>query len=72
MTSAGHADSYVTATGAPGFGDPLVTELYLIGADAPGITVGGPFDSDEARDAWDRAAAARRRARRGGLRARTA
>jgi len=44
VTSAGHADSYVTATGAPGSSDPLVTDLYLIGADAPGITVGGPFD----------------------------
>jgi alkylation response protein AidB-like acyl-CoA dehydrogenase len=44
VTSAGHADSYVTATGAPGSSDPLQTELYLIAADAPGITVGGPFD----------------------------
>jgi alkylation response protein AidB-like acyl-CoA dehydrogenase len=45
VTSAGHADSYVTATGAPGSsGDALVTELYLIAADSPGITVGGPFD----------------------------
>ncbi len=44
VTSAGHADSYVVATGAPGGADPLVTELYLIAADAPGITVGGPFD----------------------------
>lgn len=44
VTSAGHADSYVTATGAPGSNDPLVTELYLIPASTPGITVGGPFD----------------------------
>lgn len=44
VTSAGHADSYVTATGAPASSDALVTELYLIAADAPGITVGGPFD----------------------------
>ncbi len=44
VTSAGHADSYVTATGAAGSDDPLVTELYLVAADAPGITVGGPFD----------------------------
>jgi alkylation response protein AidB-like acyl-CoA dehydrogenase len=45
VTSAGHADSYVTATGAVGgSADPLVTELYLIAADTPGITVGGPFD----------------------------
>ncbi len=44
VTSAGRADSYVVATGAPGSDDPLVTELYLISADAPGIAVGGPFD----------------------------
>jgi alkylation response protein AidB-like acyl-CoA dehydrogenase len=44
VTSAGRADSYVTATGAPSSADPLVTELYLIAADAPGIIVGGPFD----------------------------
>jgi alkylation response protein AidB-like acyl-CoA dehydrogenase len=44
VTSAGHADSYVTATGAPGSDDPLVTELYLIPASTQGITIGGPFD----------------------------
>ena len=44
VTSAGHADSYVTATGAHGSSDPLVTELYLIPAGSPGIEVGGPFD----------------------------
>jgi alkylation response protein AidB-like acyl-CoA dehydrogenase len=44
VTSAGHADSYVTATGAPGGADALCTELYLIPANTPGITVGGPFD----------------------------
>lgn len=44
VTSAGHADSYVTATGAPGADDPLATELYLIPASAAGILVGGPFD----------------------------
>lgn len=44
VTSAGHADSYVTATGAHGSSDPLVTELYLIPARTPGIEVGGPFD----------------------------
>src|SRR6185312_11179458 len=44
VTSAGHADSYVTATGAHGAADPLVTELYLIPAGTPGIEVGGPFD----------------------------
>src|SRR6185312_11967320 len=44
VTSAGHADSYVAATGAHGSTDPLVTELYLIPAATPGIEVGGPFD----------------------------
>ncbi|MDX6549083.1 MAG: hypothetical protein QOG33_2633, partial [Gaiellales bacterium] len=44
VTSAGRADSYVTATGAPGSDDPLVTELYLIAVGTPGIMVGGPFD----------------------------
>jgi alkylation response protein AidB-like acyl-CoA dehydrogenase len=44
VTAAEHADSYVVATGAPGTGDPLATELYLVPADAPGIEVLGPFD----------------------------
>jgi alkylation response protein AidB-like acyl-CoA dehydrogenase len=44
VTSAGHADSYVTATGAAGERGPLATELYLVAADTPGIAVGGPFD----------------------------
>jgi alkylation response protein AidB-like acyl-CoA dehydrogenase len=44
VTSAGHAASYVTATGAAGTDDPLVTELYLIAADTPGIVVGDLFD----------------------------
>src|SRR5437763_188497 len=34
----------VDATGAPGSLDPLVSELYLVAAASPGITVGGPFD----------------------------
>lgn len=44
VTSAGHADSYVTATGAAGSTDPMVTELYLVAADTPGIVVGDLFD----------------------------
>lgn len=44
VTSAGHADSYVTATGAPGSEDPMSTELYLLDAKDPGIEVLGPFD----------------------------
>jgi alkylation response protein AidB-like acyl-CoA dehydrogenase len=43
-TGAGHVDSYVLATGAPGADDPLVTELYLVAADSPGLTVTGHFD----------------------------
>jgi alkylation response protein AidB-like acyl-CoA dehydrogenase len=43
-TSAGEADSYVMACGAPGSDDPLATELYLVPADAPGLEVGAPFD----------------------------
>ncbi|MEO7296151.1 MAG: acyl-CoA dehydrogenase family protein [Candidatus Limnocylindria bacterium] len=44
VTSAGHADSYVTASGAPGSDDPTTTELYLIDARAPGLEVLGGFD----------------------------
>src|SRR6185312_62347 len=44
VTSAAHADSYVTATGAHASSDPLVTALYLVPAGTPGIEVGGPFD----------------------------
>lgn len=44
VTSAGHADSYVTATGAAGADDAMVTELYLVSADTPGIVVGDLFD----------------------------
>ena len=43
-TSAGEADSYVLACGAPGSDDPLVTELYLVPRDAPGIEVAARFD----------------------------
>jgi alkylation response protein AidB-like acyl-CoA dehydrogenase len=43
-TAAGHADSYVLACGAAGTDDPLVTELYLVAADTPGLTVSGRFD----------------------------
>jgi alkylation response protein AidB-like acyl-CoA dehydrogenase len=43
VTSAGHADSYVVATGAVGADDPLVTELYLV-LSGDGITVEKAFD----------------------------
>ena len=43
-TGAGHVDSYVLATGAPGADDPLATELYLVPAGAPGLTIPRRFD----------------------------
>jgi alkylation response protein AidB-like acyl-CoA dehydrogenase len=43
-TSAGDADSYVMAMGAPGGSDPLDTELYLVDGDAPGIEIPARFD----------------------------
>jgi alkylation response protein AidB-like acyl-CoA dehydrogenase len=43
-TSAGEADSYVLAVGAPGTDDPLSTELYLAASDAEGITIPRHFD----------------------------
>jgi alkylation response protein AidB-like acyl-CoA dehydrogenase len=43
-TAAGEADSYVLACGAPASDDPLVTDLYLVAGDAPGIEVAAPFD----------------------------
>ena len=43
-TSAGHADSYVTAVGAPGTDDPMTTELYLVDARTPGIEIRSAFD----------------------------
>lgn len=44
VTSARHADSYVTATGAIGMAGPLETELYLVDARSDGIEVLGRFD----------------------------
>jgi alkylation response protein AidB-like acyl-CoA dehydrogenase len=43
-TSAGDADDYVLACGAPGSEDPTCTDLYLIAADTPGIEPAAPFD----------------------------
>ena len=34
----------MTAVGAPGSDDPLVTEIYLVDPDTPGIETAGPFD----------------------------
>lgn len=44
VTSAGHADSHVAATGSVGGTSPLETELYLVDARAPGIDILGSFD----------------------------
>ncbi len=43
-TSAGHADSYVLAVGAPNTDDPLSTELYLVASDTDGLTIPAHFD----------------------------
>ena len=43
-TSAGVADSYVLACGAPGSEDPLVTDLYLVPGTAAGLEMAAPFD----------------------------
>jgi alkylation response protein AidB-like acyl-CoA dehydrogenase len=43
-TSAGEADSYVMAMGAPGGDGPLDTELYLVDAGAAGVGVPARFD----------------------------
>jgi alkylation response protein AidB-like acyl-CoA dehydrogenase len=43
-TSAGEADSYILACGAPGSDDPLSTDLYLVPGDAAGLEVAAPFD----------------------------
>jgi alkylation response protein AidB-like acyl-CoA dehydrogenase len=43
-TSAGEADAYVLACGAPGSDDPLATELYLVPGDSPRIEVPARFD----------------------------
>jgi alkylation response protein AidB-like acyl-CoA dehydrogenase len=44
VTSAGYADSYVTATGAIGGTSPVDTELYLVDSKTPGLEVLGAFD----------------------------
>ena len=43
-TSAGEADAYVLACGAPGSDDPLATELYLVPGDDPAVQVPARFD----------------------------
>jgi alkylation response protein AidB-like acyl-CoA dehydrogenase len=44
VTSAGHADSYVVSTRAAGATEPMVSTLYFVPRDAPGLTVSGPWN----------------------------
>ncbi|GGF44952.1 acyl-CoA dehydrogenase [Aliidongia dinghuensis] len=44
VTSAGQAQSYVVSSLAPEGQDPTQSTLYLVPADAPGLTVAGPWD----------------------------
>jgi alkylation response protein AidB-like acyl-CoA dehydrogenase len=44
VTSAGHAQSYVVSALAPTAKGPTESTLYLVPAEAPGISVAGPWD----------------------------
>jgi alkylation response protein AidB-like acyl-CoA dehydrogenase len=44
VTSAGHAQSYVVSSLAPTAKEPTESTLYLVPADAPGISVAGQWD----------------------------
>lgn len=44
VTSAGHAESYVVSTRAAGATEPMVSTLYFVPRDAPGLTVSGPWN----------------------------
>ena len=44
VTSAGHAQSYVVSALAPAARGPTESTLYLVPAEAPGISVAGPWD----------------------------
>jgi alkylation response protein AidB-like acyl-CoA dehydrogenase len=44
VTSAGHADSYVVSTRAAGATELMVSTLYFVPRDAPGVTVSGPWN----------------------------
>src|ERR1700754_4410527 len=44
VTSAGHAQSYVVSALAPEGAGPTDTTLYLVPADAQGLSVAGPWD----------------------------
>jgi len=44
VTSAGHAQSYVVSSLAPGGTGPTESTLYLVSADVPGLSIAGPWD----------------------------
>lgn len=44
VTSAGHAQSYVASSQAPGASEPTESTLYLVLADTPGLRVAGPWE----------------------------
>jgi alkylation response protein AidB-like acyl-CoA dehydrogenase len=44
VTSARHADSYVSSAQKPGAGSPLESTIYLLRRDAKGVRVAGTFD----------------------------
>jgi alkylation response protein AidB-like acyl-CoA dehydrogenase len=44
VTSAGHAQSYVVSSLAPEAKGPTDSTLYFISADAPGLSIAGPWD----------------------------
>jgi alkylation response protein AidB-like acyl-CoA dehydrogenase len=44
VTSAGHADSYVVSTRSAGATDALTSTLYYVPRDAPGLTIGSPWN----------------------------
>ena len=44
VTSAGHADSYVTSAQKPGAGSPFESTVFVVRAKTPGVRVAGGFD----------------------------
>jgi alkylation response protein AidB-like acyl-CoA dehydrogenase len=44
VTSARHADSYVSSAQKPGAGSPLESTIYLLSRDAKGVRIAGGFD----------------------------
>lgn len=44
VTSANHADSYVSSSRKPGASSPMESTLYLVERTSPGVHIAGPFD----------------------------